>query len=474
MRAMKILAAFITALMAIAPAVAQETPPAPELKTESKPDQPAIAPPPKPSEEQVLRERLMQAMKQPRGVEAAAMRARLANIVDVAGQVAAVTTDPSLRLSALDVQAQSLSILLHRAAKPADAEKWLTKLRGVARRMKTLEGPEAAAAGEAWLVDVEMYEVAHSDLSPAEKSSQAEAAAEQFIAKHPDSPRAQALRELLEERRAKRAVIAKPSAPPKPEFKPLPDDGDGVLRFELVSPHEAEPNVIRVIVPEKLNPRKLGEDDGYRFLYVLPVESKQRSKFGDPAAAVKELDLANKHDLIVIVPSFNFVPWYVDHPADPLKQQEKYVLESLVPAVESRFVMHHPRRLLLGFSKSGWGAISLLMSKPEVFDAAAVFDAPLMMGWPTKYGSEPQFATEANFRRYELAPRVRKNADWLGQRPRLALIGYGNFHDEMVGFHDLLEELNIPHEYELGEKREHVWSSGWISPCVEALLKMTE
>ena len=61
-------------------------------------------------------------------------------------------------------------------------------------------------------------------------------------------------------------------------------------------------------------------------------------------------------------------------------------------------------RLLLGFSKSGWGAFSLLLRHPDVFGRAAAWDAPLMMNKPGPYGSGDIFGTPENFARYQIRP----------------------------------------------------------------------
>ncbi len=53
---------------------------------------------------------------------------------------------------------------------------------------------------------------------------------------------------------------------------------------------------------------------------------------------------------------------------------------------------------------------------------------------------------------------------------RLILLGYGNFRDEHRTVHDLLVSLKIPHIYEDGPEREHVWSGGWLSEAVKCLL----
>jgi hypothetical protein len=63
--------------------------------------------------------------------------------------------------------------------------------------------------------------------------------------------------------------------------------------------------------------------------------------------------------------------------------------------------------LLLGFSKSGWGALfSLLLRHPDVFGKAAAWDAPLVMDSPGRHGNGDIFGTPENFEKY--SPDVRK------------------------------------------------------------------
>ena len=51
----------------------------------------------------------------------------------------------------------------------------------------------------------------------------------------------------------------------------------------------------------------------------------------------------------------------------------------------------------IGFSKSGWGAFSLLLRHPEVFGRAAAWDAPLMLEQPNRYGMGAVFGSQENF-----------------------------------------------------------------------------
>ena len=72
--------------------------------------------------------------------------------------------------------------------------------------------------------------------------------------------------------------------------------------------------------------------------------------------------------------------------------QEKYLLEDVLPLVEGSYPVETgpDGRLLVGFSKSGWGAWSLLLRHPGVFGKAAAWDAPLMQDAPDRFGMSAQ------------------------------------------------------------------------------------
>lgn len=235
---------------------------------------------------------------------------------------------------------------------------------------------------------------------------------------------------------------------------------------KLQSKRQRTATEVRVLAPQFKPDRK------YRVLYVLPVEPGSGTRWGDPVAEFAKREIAKQQQVICVFPTFAEMPWYADHPTDEKLQQETYFLEDVIGLIESKYPVQKDRagRLLIGFSKSGWGAFSLLLRYPDRFDRAAAFDAPLMMDWPSKYGSQPVFGTEENFRRYQVSKLVESRTEELRGRPRLAVIGAGNFQAEHVTFHQRLEALKIPHQYADGPPRKHHWKSGWIDETVEFLL----
>ena len=236
----------------------------------------------------------------------------------------------------------------------------------------------------------------------------------------------------------------------------------------LRSPRQNGETTVRVFTPEQVHPLPR-----LRTLYVLPVEAGGGTKWGDPASEIRRTDLANRHQLIVVLPTFSALPWYADHPTSPDLRQESYILEDVLPLVEQAYPAD-PRpegRLLAGFSKSGWGAWSLLLRNPETFARAAAWDAPLMQAAPNRYGMRPIFADQANFERYRLTRLVRERAEILRRKNRLVLTGYfDSFRAHHIAMHGLLTELGIPHDYRDGPMREHHWESGWLEETVALLV----
>jgi S-formylglutathione hydrolase FrmB len=245
-------------------------------------------------------------------------------------------------------------------------------------------------------------------------------------------------------------------------------DANGFLVHTVQSPYQDGPVKIRVLLPSK--PEK---GRRYRVLYVLPVEAGDGARYGDGLKEIEKLGLHDRHGLVCVQPTFARLPWYADHPTNDRIRQESHLLKVVLPFVEKTYpVQAKPEgRLVLGFSKSGWGAFSLLLRHPEVFGKAVAWDAPLDMDAPGKYGSGAIFGTRVNFQKYQLTRLLKERAGKLGKGKRLALFGYGNFRDAHKSVHVLMDRLKIAHEYKDGPRRKHDWHSGWVKEAAGFLVE---
>jgi len=248
---------------------------------------------------------------------------------------------------------------------------------------------------------------------------------------------------------------------------PARRDDAGVLVHEVRSPFQSGVTQIRVLLPDKLESGKR-----YPVIYLLPVEAGRESRFGDSLAEVKKRDLHNKHQVIFVAPTFSHLPWYADHPTKTEMRQEAYFVKVVVPLIEKTYpVLARPSaRLLLGFSKSGWGAFSLLLRHADIFGKAAAWDAPLIMARPDRFGMGEIFSTQENFEKYRIARLLMERAGALGVEKRLVLLGYGNFRDHHERAHTLMMDRKIAHEYRDGPARKHDWHSGWVAEAVALLI----
>ncbi len=247
---------------------------------------------------------------------------------------------------------------------------------------------------------------------------------------------------------------------------------DGWLMHDVTSPYQAGTTRIYVLPPDRVV-----EGRRYSVLYILPVEAGNGMRWGDARAEVKAHDLHNKHQLIFVYPTFSHLPWYADHPTDRRIRQESYLLQVVLPTVESRYgtLAKAEGRMLVGFSKSGWGAYSLLLRHPKVFSRAAAWDAPLEEATAERYGMGPIFGTPEQFQGYRISSLLEQRAgDLKADRPRLVLTGYDAFRDQHVATHARMLALGIPHVYRDGPRRKHHWQSGWLGEAVELLAPTPE
>ena len=246
-------------------------------------------------------------------------------------------------------------------------------------------------------------------------------------------------------------------------------DADAVIHYEVTSPYQAGRTTLRILAPKSST-----STAAKRILFVLPVEPGEEHHYGDGLDAVRQLGVHEKLGWIVVAPSFSHWPWYADHPSDPAKQDESYMLKAVIPLVDRLYPSPPRKRLLLGFSKSGWGAFSLILRHPDLFEAAAAWDAPLMKDKPDAYEMPQAFESQANFEQYQISRLLTQRANPFQSRQRLGLYGYGNFREHVTTAHDLMDRLRIRHDYANDTHRDHVWASGWIESAVQALDTMSK
>jgi len=246
----------------------------------------------------------------------------------------------------------------------------------------------------------------------------------------------------------------------------------GFMEFQLATEYQAGPALVQVLLPDHPVPSKK-----YPVLYILPVEGIQ-SAFGHGLVEAQKADIANKYGVICVYPLFNkAAPWYGNHATEQTLHQEDYVVKALVPFIDSNFPTRPDKegRWLIGFSKSAWGAFTLLFRHPDVFGCAAGWDGPFMLDGSGKdwgpMGLSANFGTREAMLQNLPTMLAEENAHWLKERPRIVL-GLGKFWAGHVRkMEALLQSLGIPHVYREDLTVDHRWDTGWFPPMVDELAK---
>lgn len=253
------------------------------------------------------------------------------------------------------------------------------------------------------------------------------------------------------------------------------ESSNEIISYRIASPFQNDYTTLRVLTPDNLD-----LDKEYKVLYVLPVIENDNRRFGDGLLEMQKYDYHNKHQLICVAPEFTSMPWYADHATNQGKQDESHLLKTAIPYIDGILptLKSKEGRLLIGFSKSGWGAFTLLLRNSEVFDKAVGWDTGIRIDTgdldasKMKEKIDRDFGTKENFEKYRISTLLRERGSQLGTEERIFYYNTeGNRGLGGTKIHQLMVELGIPHRYLYEPKRKHRWDSGWIPEAVKFLVE---
>lgn len=255
-------------------------------------------------------------------------------------------------------------------------------------------------------------------------------------------------------------------------------EANGFVAHKLESPHQGGETTLRVLLPDTIEVGKR-----YPVLYVLPVHEEGLFRHGDGLEEVRKAGFHNSSQLICVSPSFTSKPWFADHDLNPKKQDESHLLKTVIPFVESHYPVQASLegRLLLGFSKSGWGAITLLLRHPKTFFKAVGWDTGIRVDTGPIEESDRaeriarEWGTPENFERYRMSSLIKTEGMKLGSEARLFYYNVeGRRGPGGAIIHRLLVESGIPHRYLYEPERVHRWDSGWLPKAIRFLVNPSE
>jgi hypothetical protein len=232
-----------------------------------------------------------------------------------------------------------------------------------------------------------------------------------------------------------------------------------------------------VVVPDTYDANRTTP---YPVLYVLEVECNPGTAYADGLGYLESLDIHNTYDVILARTKFPGTiatsPWY-GNKGDGTAQHNIH-MANFVRFMEDHFNAGSGRddRLAIGFSKSGWGAMSLML-RDRLFGYVASWDVPYSMTFGgTDYGQVNFFGSESQFLLFNPVTIFDANILSVSDKARIVLAGSVTFDADTVAMEAFLNARGISHTYLRtvlgGGGAGHKWDSGWAPDVVSALFAL--
>jgi len=251
---------------------------------------------------------------------------------------------------------------------------------------------------------------------------------------------------------------------------------DKIIIHQVSSPFQADDSTqIRVRLPDNYDSAKR-----YKVVYVLPVTGQDEDRFGNGLKEIIKYSSHHTYHIICVAPESSKPPWFADHGTNNNIQDERHFLQTVIPFMDTHYptINNQEGRLLVGFSKSGWGAFTLLLRNPELFDKAVGWDIGIRVDTGPISEAEREekinrlFGNKATFEKYRLSSLLKQNGALLGTQTRLFYYNtQGKRGPGGAEIHQLMVKLNIPHLYVYEPKRKHRWDSGWLPLALKFLVQ---
>jgi hypothetical protein len=260
----------------------------------------------------------------------------------------------------------------------------------------------------------------------------------------------------------------------RPRFVFKGTDGAGAQLYDVKwKTRGSHPFTVRVLTPA--HPSSAYP---HSFLIDLPVQpGLAQATWGSGLDELAKLDVEDRYNTTIIEPIFPIDPWYADSPKDPTINYETFIASILPRWIGSIFPdTDGDNYMLIGLSKSGYGAMDLLLKHPDTFLAAAAFDFPAEMASYNDFGrsSSGDYGTEENFHdNYELTDAFVDNLKAPFTTNERILISSGSvFPLQVTHLDTLFTSLGVAHKLLIQTSNAHNWYSGWLPDAVAGLFAL--
>ena len=232
------------------------------------------------------------------------------------------------------------------------------------------------------------------------------------------------------------------------------------IRCRIKSDFQEDSTYIRIIETT------ITEDSVVNLIFILPVEEyKNQYEYGTGIEECKKIADSDSmlRNTIFIQPDYIRMPWYGNHPSNSEIRQLDYTIE-VISHIKLKYSYSDKRIMtyLLGFSKSGWGCMNIMIRYPSFIDGILLWDSPLSTVWNKNWRMEEVFGNEEHFmKNYYL---MRPNAiDFEKlENKKIVIGGYDYFESQSEAFLQLLDQHGVNYVQDNSISYPHKWNKDWI------------
>ena len=163
--------------------------------------------------------------------------------------------------------------------------------------------------------------------------------------------------------------------------------------------------------------------------------------------------LADKHNVILVIPDGGYDSWYWDSPINPKHKYETFITGEVVSYIDSHYktIADRSGRAIMGLSMGGHDALYLAFRHQDLFGAAGSTSGGVdIRPFPKNWGMSKHIGTieeqPENWEKYTVTNMI----DMLQPNSLKLIIDCGSedfFYKVNCEFHDKLMEAKIPHDF---------------------------
>lgn len=208
----------------------------------------------------------------------------------------------------------------------------------------------------------------------------------------------------------------------------------------------------------------------YPVLYVGPASLTDAR--GNGLLVAKQAGIHNEYGCILVSNTWKSMPWYGTKD-DGTRRYDTHIRWNVLALLDQKYdtLAGRENRLFIGYSKSGWGALSMLLRGPTYFGYAAAWDSPWEMSYGS-WGSGDAFGTEARFNLYDPKQILAANVAAVNDRERIWISAGKTFLSHHAPMITRLADLNVPYRARYVEAPAHVWDADWLTKGCQELFEM--